>query len=104
MKLYPFMVDPDFFIRELYPEHPLFVYRHTDNPIILMEDTYGAPGCEYEHGLSVYIETTNHKVLMDTGASMVIIPQHCPLHINRRSLIDLAECRDSARMVIMPVA
>lgn len=37
--------------------------------VILMEDTYGAPGCEYEHGLSVYIETTNHKVLMDTGAS-----------------------------------
>lgn len=37
--------------------------------VILMEDTCGVPGCEYEHGLSVYIETASHKVLMDTGAS-----------------------------------
>lgn len=37
--------------------------------IILMEDTCGNPLCEYEHGLSVYIETKKHKILMDTGAS-----------------------------------
>ena len=37
--------------------------------VILMEDTCKVPGCEYEHGLSVYIETAKHKVLMDTGAS-----------------------------------
>lgn len=37
--------------------------------IILMENTEGNPSCEYEHGLSVYVETENHKLLVDTGAS-----------------------------------
>lgn len=37
--------------------------------IILMEDTCGNPICEYEHGLSIYLETVKHKILMDTGAS-----------------------------------
>lgn len=37
--------------------------------VILMEDTCGKPVCEYEHGLSVYIETGKHKILMDAGAS-----------------------------------
>lgn len=37
--------------------------------VILMEDTCGNPLCEYEHGLSVYIETDRHNILMDTGAS-----------------------------------
>lgn len=36
---------------------------------ILMEDTCGSPQCEYEHGLSLYIETEHHRILMDTGAS-----------------------------------
>lgn len=36
---------------------------------ILMEDTCGNCICEYEHGLSVYFETENHKILADTGAS-----------------------------------
>ena len=36
--------------------------------VILMEDTCGNPICRYEHGLSVYIETDRHKILMDTGA------------------------------------
>lgn len=36
--------------------------------IILMEDTCGSPQCEFEHGLSVYIETAAHKILMDAGA------------------------------------
>lgn len=36
---------------------------------VLMEDTCGNPQCEYEHGLSLYIETKQHKILMDTGAS-----------------------------------
>ncbi len=35
----------------------------------LMEDTKGAEGCIYEHGLSFYIETKKHKILVDTGAS-----------------------------------
>ncbi len=36
--------------------------------VILMEDTCGNPLCEYEHGLSIYIETKKHKILMDAGA------------------------------------
>lgn len=35
----------------------------------LIENTKGAEGCVYEHGLSFYIETENHKILLDTGAS-----------------------------------
>ena len=36
---------------------------------VLMEDTCGDPQCEYEHGLSIYIETEHHRIIMDTGAS-----------------------------------
>lgn len=36
--------------------------------VIMMEDTCGNPLCECEHGLSIYIETKNHKILMDAGA------------------------------------
>lgn len=35
----------------------------------LVEDTPGDPYCGYEHGLSFYIETERHKILMDSGAS-----------------------------------
>lgn len=35
----------------------------------LIENTQGADGCLWEHGLSFYIETGNHKILADTGAS-----------------------------------
>lgn len=37
--------------------------------VVLMENTCGDPAYEYEHGLSVYVETDKHKVLSDTGAS-----------------------------------
>lgn len=40
---------------------------------ILTEDTCGHPECVYEHGLSIYIETSKHRILMDTGASDVLI-------------------------------
>lgn len=39
----------------------------------LIENTPGAEGCLYEHGLSFYIETKNHKLLVDTGASDAFI-------------------------------
>ncbi len=39
----------------------------------LVEDTKGVEGCVYEHGLSFYIETNKHKILVDTGASDVIL-------------------------------
>lgn len=34
-----------------------------------MEDTCGHPLCRAEHGLSVYMETKKHRLLVDTGAS-----------------------------------
>ena len=37
--------------------------------ITLVENTAGAAACGIEHGLSFYIETGDHKILMDTGAS-----------------------------------
>lgn len=36
---------------------------------VLMEDTCQNPACEYEHGLSLYIEAKGYKILVDTGAS-----------------------------------
>ena len=33
----------------------------------LIENTEGKPGCVYEHGLSFYIETDDHKLLLDLG-------------------------------------
>ena len=37
--------------------------------INLMEDSKGNSDCIAEHGLSFYIETEKHKLLMDTGAT-----------------------------------
>ena len=37
--------------------------------INLIENTEGRPGCAYEHGLSFYIETEHHRLLMDLGPS-----------------------------------
>lgn len=39
----------------------------------LIENTPGAEGCLYEHGLSFYVETKKHKLLVDTGASAAFI-------------------------------
>lgn len=37
--------------------------------INLIEDTKGVETCHYEHGLCFYIETQNHRLLLDTGAT-----------------------------------
>ena len=37
--------------------------------ITLMENTPGAPGCVHEHGLSLYIRTPRHRLVLDTGAT-----------------------------------
>lgn len=37
--------------------------------LTLIEDTRGKSEVKAEHGLSFYVETKNHKLLMDTGAS-----------------------------------
>jgi len=41
--------------------------------ISLAENTEGISGCGTEHGLSLWIETGNHKILMDTGASDLFV-------------------------------
>ena len=41
--------------------------------INLVEDTQGASGAEFEHGLSFYIETPNHRLLSDAGATDMFI-------------------------------
>ena len=41
--------------------------------INLVENTEGAAGCGFEHGLSFYIETEHHKLLMDTGQTDLLI-------------------------------
>ena len=41
--------------------------------ICLMENTIGNELCQSEHGLSLYVETENHVVLIDTGASGLFI-------------------------------
>lgn len=37
--------------------------------VCLIENTEGTNGCSYAHGLSFYIETVKHKILMDLGPS-----------------------------------
>ena len=37
--------------------------------VCLIENSPGDPGCRFEHGLSVYLETERHRILADTGAS-----------------------------------
>lgn len=37
--------------------------------INLIENTKGHEGCAYAHGLSFYVETTKHKLLLDLGSS-----------------------------------
>ena len=41
--------------------------------INLIENTKGQNNCLFEHGLSFYIETKKHKLLVDTGASDAFI-------------------------------
>lgn len=48
----------------------------------LVEDTEGQKGCLFEHGLSFYIETEKHKLLMDTGATDVFLHNAEVLGIN----------------------
>lgn len=51
----------------------------------LIEDTQGRAGCVCEHGLSFYIETAGHKLLLDLG------PSEETLHNAEKLGIDLSE-------------
>lgn len=50
--------------------------------VTLMENTCGSPLCTCEHGLSVYVETQKHKLLVDTGASDAFLKNADALGIN----------------------
>ncbi len=54
--------------------------------INLIEDTPGEKGLLYEHGLSFYIETAHHKLLMDTGASDAFLHNAVHLGIDLRAV------------------
>ncbi|MBQ7955429.1 MAG: MBL fold metallo-hydrolase [Lachnospiraceae bacterium] len=55
----------------------------------LMEDTAGAQGCTAEHGLSFYIETPKHKILVDAGATGQFADNAKNLGIDLR-MVDIA--------------
>ena len=54
--------------------------------INLMENTPGNKGCKYEHGLSFYIETKQHKLLVDTGASAAFIENAKKLGVDLKAV------------------
>lgn len=37
--------------------------------VTLIENTPGAEGCAHEHGLSLYVQTSRHRLVLDTGAT-----------------------------------
>lgn len=52
----------------------------------LIEDTKGENSCLFEHGLSFYIETANHKLLVDTGATNSFLENAKSLGIDLKSV------------------
>jgi 7,8-dihydropterin-6-yl-methyl-4-(beta-D-ribofuranosyl)aminobenzene 5'-phosphate synthase len=56
---------------------------------VLAEDTSSSPAYRSEHGLSLYIETENNKILFDTGASDLFLENAKSLDVNIDE-IDLA--------------
>ena len=51
-----------------------------------MENTCGARECLFEHGLSIYIETGLHRLLVDTGASDAFLTNAGRLGIDLRAV------------------
>ena len=41
--------------------------------VALVENTFGHEDCIAEHGLSLYIETEKHKLLLDTGQTDAVV-------------------------------
>lgn len=52
----------------------------------LIENTEGRQGCLYEHGLSFYVETARHKLLVDTGATDAFLENAAKLGIDLRQI------------------
>lgn len=54
--------------------------------INLVEDTQGENSCEHEHGLSFYVETEKHKLLVDSGATDMFLRNAELLNIDLRQI------------------
>ncbi len=52
----------------------------------LIEDTLGMSGCAYAHGLSFYIETAGHRILMDLGPGRETLGNAAALGIDLRAV------------------
>lgn len=52
----------------------------------LIENTEGNRGCLTEHGLSFYVETECHKLLVDTGASHIFLENADKLGVDLRQV------------------
>lgn len=50
--------------------------------VTLVENTPGKDGCAAEHGLSIYLETEKHRVLLDTGATAAFMENALTLGID----------------------
>ena len=54
--------------------------------ICLIENTEGTNGCSYAHGLSFYIETAKHRILLDLGPSGETVENAKKLDIDLRNI------------------
>lgn len=54
--------------------------------VTLMENTPGAPGCAHEHGLSVYMQTPRHRLVLDTGATGAFADNAAAVGIDLRAV------------------
>lgn len=54
--------------------------------INLIENTKGHEGCAYAHGLSFYVETTKHKLLLDLGPSEETLHNADKLGVNLKEV------------------
>ena len=57
--------------------------------VTLVENSCGAENCIAEHGLSIYIETEKHKLLLDTGQTDAVVKNAEVLNIDL-SAVDTA--------------
>ncbi len=54
--------------------------------VTLVENTCGAENCIAEHGLSIYIETEKHRLLLDTGQTDAVVRNAEALGIDLRAV------------------
>ena len=52
--------------------------------VTLIEDTCSVPGCEAAHGLSLWIETARHRLLLDAGPSDLLLSNAQALGVDLR--------------------